>query len=266
MIRVLALALVLLAAGTARAHDVVVLTWTPAISRALHSAMSDAEALGDAAGVSWSGGYVASLKHRKPYRVVIGLAATAAYDAEAIRSEIAGRFAPRYVVLLDVAKAVGDEPGAGDVAIGRLVWRYRVEKDDITPLRDQYFRADPALINASLALGSGWLDSIAPAGRSPTSAAGALASGTLDSDAQNDYANRILRRNPRTIAAGPEEIGLMLAAVSQHDNGTFGTVAIAGILDPEQTVHGADSTSDAAVHSAAFLLALLRTHWPLPPR
>ena len=185
MIRVLALALLLLAAGTARAHDVVVLTWTPAISRALHSAMSDdlarqrgdhqGEALGDAAGVSWSGGYVASLKHRKPYRVVIGLAATAAYDAEAIRSEIAGRFAPRYVVLLDVAKAVGDKPGAGDVAIGRLVWRYRVEEDDITPLRDQYFRADPALINASLALGSGWLDSVAPTGRSPTSAAGALA-------------------------------------------------------------------------------------------
>lgn len=234
-------------------------------------------------------GQIESEVHERPYQVVVGMTGDKGEVAGALatRATIA-RWNPRYLLLVGIAGGVGGSASVGDVVLAAPIWAY--ERGHLaagfTPKKRPQYPPDRALLRAAREVGSQWTDRIrAEAPRpapSPRVLVGLVASGNkvIESKGSVLYSD-LLQAQPGTIAFEMEGVGAAAAVVDATDEGyDVGFMMVRAVSDvirasPEgEVVEGTpyvdpererwrDYASDVA---AAFAEALIRDHWPVPPR
>lgn len=271
MISLFGALLLIVTSNTAWCADVVVLTHSPAIAAALRSHVEGVSTEKVGFNPRWFLGDLSTPRYEQPYRLVIGQFDLGGEDTDAIVDHILESFDPRYIVLLDEAVKIGNKVDVGDVAVARLLWEYRLETDSIVPLRDEQYRGNGALINASLAINSGWPGSGADRGQPPKLVAAAVASGSWDTEHESALEAAILQRNPRTIAAtGTAAAAIMRSVRSAKETGRIIGYAVFVAIRSTETAaaeHAIELRPEPAIiNGVSFLIAMLKTSWPVPPK
>jgi hypothetical protein len=271
MTRLYAVLLLLVTSNTVWCADVVVLTHSAAIAATLRSHVQVVSTDTSGGGPHWYRGDLSTPRYDKPYRLAIGQITRGSEDTNTLVEHILERFTPRYIVLLDEAVGIGNKVAAGDVAVARLLWEYRLEADDITPLRDEQYRGNGALINASLALNNGWADSGPGRGRPPKLVAAAVASGPGGTGRNTALETAILKHNPRTIATTDTAAAAITRSVrSAKETGHIIGYALFVAITSRDTLaagHAIEPQPEpAASNSVSFLIAMLKASWPAPPK
>jgi nucleoside phosphorylase len=201
-----------------------------------------------------------------------------------------GRWNPRYVLLVGIAGGVGGSASVGDVVLPDPIWSYEVGHltDSFTPkLGSHYdYAPDPALLRAALAVRPAWIHGIRaePPGKRPASSvvSGPIASGDKVIESKNSILySDLIRAKPEFIAVEMEAAGAAAAVVDATDEGyDVGFMMVRAVSDvirarPEGEVVEGQSYVDperenwrdyASDVAAAFAQALIRDHWPVPPR
>jgi nucleoside phosphorylase len=207
--------------------------------------------------------------------------------ALATRAAIA-RWNPRYVLLVGIAGGVGGSASVGDVVLPDPIWSYEIGHltDSFTPKLGSHYAPDPALLRAALAVQSAWAHGIRaePPGKIPASrvVSGPIASGNklIESKGSALYSD-LVRAEPEFIAVEMEGAGAAEAVIDAtdegHDVGFMMVRAVSDVIraEPEGEVVEGESYVDpereswrdyASDVAAAFAQALIRDHWPAPPR
>jgi len=239
----------------------------------------------------WIRGEIESSTYDRPYHVVVGMAGDKGEVAGALATRAAiGRWNPRYVLLVGIAGGVGGSASVGDVVLPDPIWSYEVGHltDSFTPkLGSHYdYAPDPALLRAALAVRPAWIHGIRaePPGKRPASSvvSGPIASGDKVIESKNSILySDLIRAKPEFIAVEMEAAGAAAAVVDATDEGyDVGFMMVRAVSDvirarPEGEVVEGQSYVDpereswrdyASDVAAAFVQALIRDHWPVPPR
>jgi nucleoside phosphorylase len=237
----------------------------------------------------WMRGEIRSRVYENSYHVVVGMAGNKGEVAGALSTRaMIARWSPRYVLLVGIAGGVGGSARLGDVVLPDPIWDYEVGHlaDDFMPKLGARYAPDPALLRAALAVRSDWTHGIraeppAPIAE-PRVVSGPIASGNkvIESKSSVLYSD-IVRAEPDIIAVEMEAAGAAAAVIDATDEGyNVGFMMIRAVSDvirakPEgDVVEGAeyvdpererwrDYASDVA---AAYAAAMIRHHWPVPPR
>ena len=239
----------------------------------------------------WIRGEIESSTYDRPYHVVVGMASDKGEVAGALATSAAiGRWNPRYVLLVGIAGGVGGSASVGDVVLPDPIWSYEVGHlaDSFTPeLGSHYdYAPDPALLHAALTVKPEWIHGIRaePPGEMPVSSvvSGPIASGNkvIESKGSVLYSD-LVRAEPGFIAVEMEGAGAAAAVVDATDEGyDVGFMMVRAVSDviraaPEGEVVEGENYVDperetwrnyASDVAAAFAEALIRDHWPVPPR
>jgi nucleoside phosphorylase len=234
-------------------------------------------------------GQIESEVYERPYRVVVGMTGDKGEVAGALatRATIA-RWNPRYVLLVGFAGGVGGSASVGDVVLPDPIWAY--ERGHLaagfTPEMGSQYGADPVLLRAAREVRSEWTDRIRAQAPGPTPPSrvlvGPVASGNkvIESKGSVLY-SALVRAEPGVIAVEMEGAGAAAAVVDATDEGyEVGFMMVRAVSDvirvrPEgDELEGAPYVDPererwrdyAADVAAAFAEALIRDHWPVPPR
>ncbi len=237
----------------------------------------------------WKRGEIESNRYDRAYQVIVGMTGKKGEVAGALATRAAiARWNPRYVLLVGIAGGVGGSAWVGDVVLPDPIWSYEIGHltDNFTPDLGSQYPPDPALLRAALAVQSHWVHGIraAPPGETPASrvVSGPIASGNkvIESKGSVLYSD-LVRAEPEFIAVEMEGAGAAAAIVDATDEGyDVGFMMVRGISDviratPEGEVVEGETYVDperetwrdyAADVAAAFSDALIRDHWPVPPR
>jgi nucleoside phosphorylase len=277
--------------GRAPAIDIAILT---VLESEYEAAVSRVEDLSPVEGAEaqryrWVRGEIESNSHERPYHVVVGMSGDKGEVAGALATRaMIARWNPRYVLLVGIAGGVGGLASVGDVVLPDSIWSYEFGHlaDGFTPKPGSQYPPDPALLRAALAVQSAWVHGIRaePPGKRPASrvVSGPIASGNklIESKGSALYSD-LVRAEPEFIAVEMEAAGAAAAVVDATDEGyDVGFMMVRAVSDviraePEGEVVEGQSYVDperenwrdyASDVAAAFAQALIRDHWPVPPR
>ena len=237
----------------------------------------------------WMHGEIESNTYGRPYHVIVGMTRGKGEVAGALAARDAiARWNPRYVLLVGIAGAVAGSASLGDVVLPDPVWNYEIGHlaADCTPKRGSQYPPDPALLRAALEVQPDWIHGIRadPPGKRPRSRvlSGRIASGdkVIETKSSALYSD-LIRAQPEILAVEMEGAGVGAAVVGATDEGfdvgflmvravsdviraeSEGEVVEGkGYVDPERE-RWRKYASDVA---GAFAEALIRDHWPIPPR
>jgi nucleoside phosphorylase len=237
----------------------------------------------------WVLGEIASNSYDRPYQVVVGMTSDKGVVAGALATRAAiARWDPRYVLLVGIAGGVGGSASVGDVVLPDPIWSYEMGHltDNFTPDLGSHYAPDPALLRAALAVQPHWVHGIRADSPGETPAfrvlSGPIASGNkvIESKGSVLYLD-LVRAEPEFIAVEMEAAGAVAAVADATDEGyDVGFMMIRAISDviraaPEGEVVEGENYVDperktwrayASDVAATFAEALIRDHWPVPPR
>ena len=237
----------------------------------------------------WTRGEIRSHVYERPYHVVVGMSGNKGEVAGALSTRaMIARWNPRYVLLVGIAGGVGGSASLGDVVLPDPIWDYELGHlaDDFMPKLSAQYKPDPALLRAALTVRSDWTHGIRAEPPAPTAeprvVSGPIASGNkvIESKSSVLYSD-LVRAEPDIIAVEMEAAGAAAAVIDASDQGyEIGFMMVRAVSDvirakPEgEVVEGGGYVdpererwrSYAADVAAAYAAAMIRHHWPVPPR
>ena len=237
----------------------------------------------------WMRGKIRSPVYERPYHVVVAMAGNKGEVAGALSTRaMIARWSPRYVLLVGIAGGVGGSASVGDVVLPDPIWDYEFGHlaDDFMPKPGAHYAPDPTLLRAALAVRSDWTHGIRgepPGPRTePRVVSGPIASGNkvIESKSSVLYSD-LVRAEPDIIAVEMEGAGAAAAVIDAMEEGyDVGFMMVRAVSDvirakPEADVLEGTEYVDpererwrsyASDVAAAYAAAMIRHHWPVPPR